>query len=491
MYYIISGHSFKNDVQTMAQVFLQNQRFIQVEKPHEEGYTVESALDCTFCYAKLYQNGLLVSEKSIALEDNGNSLWLEESHEKMVRRKIHETIFFTFVQAFKYVPPWGILTGIRPAKLASEQLARGKESAWVKDYLTKGYFVSDKKAELALKVALSQQRILLPREDAVSLYIGIPFCPTTCVYCSFGGYSLLQYGGYVEDYLEALFKEIDFIKAYVRNYYLETVYIGGGTPTSLNEMQLDALLKKICESFNIGDAREFTLEAGRPDTITLPKLKIMKNHGVTRISINPQTLNDETLVRIGRQHTAYDFFCAYEKAVEGGFDNINTDIILGLPGEGIQEVKVTLEGITRLNPASITAHVLSVKHGSKLKEQLTIQQLNVNESKASMEIEKIQSMVEEYAQRGSLLPYYMYRQKNMLGSLENVGYAKEGFEGIYNIQIMEEKQTIFALGAGAVTKTYEPSTNKIERIFNVKSVRDYILRIDEMINRKEVGLCKP
>ena len=327
------------------------------------------------------------------------------------------------------------------------------------------------------EVAKEERKIVESGKGKIGLYIGIPFCPTRCLYCSFTSYPLKQYAAKADNYIDCLIKEMEDARRYTDGRELESIYIGGGTPTSLNEAQLDRVLCAVEKNF--GMPEEYTVEAGRPDTLTREKLRILKGHNVNRISINPQTLNDKTLELIGREHTAAMFINAFEMAREEGHDHINTDIILGLPGEGEKEVINTMEGLMRLSPESITVHTLAVKRASRLKE--TLDKYSMTDAAA---MERHIAIAREYTREMGMRPYYMYRQKNMVGNFENVGYCKENCQCIYNVQIMEEKQSIIALGAGASTKAVNLDTGRIERIFNVKSVDDYITRIDEMLERK-------
>jgi oxygen-independent coproporphyrinogen-3 oxidase len=296
---------------------------------------------------------------------------------------------------------------------------------------------------------------------------------------------LKQYADRVDRYLDALEKEMQVSAQLIEGRELESIYIGGGTPTSLNEKQLERLMSCVEKYFDRSKLKEYTVEAGRPDTITREKLHIIKKYNADRISINPQTLNDETLRVIGREHNTEMFLNAFKMAREEGHNHINTDIILGLPGEGKEQVIRTMEGLAELSPESITVHTLAVKRASRLKE--TLEMYAMTEFKT---MEEMLAVAAEYTKNMGLFPYYMYRQKNMVGNFENVGYCKPGCQGVYNVQIMEEKQSIFALGAGGSTKIVNPETNHIDRVFNVKSVDDYINRIDEMIERKTNFLNK-
>lgn len=380
--------------------------------------------------------------------------------------------------------PWGNLTGIRPTKLAMGMLAEGKEDAEIVAWLKAAHAVSDEKAQLSLDIARREKAILdrLHYEDGYSLYIGIPFCPTTCLYCSFTSYPIAVWRKRVDEYLQALFQEIDFVAETYKNKILDTVYIGSGTPTTLEAAELDRLLQYVRDKFDFRQVTEFTVEAGRADSITREKLDVLKKHGVTRISVNPQTMKDETLRYIGRQHTVAQVKDAFWLAREAGFDNINMDIILGLPGELESDVQNTIHEICKLNPDSLTVHSLAVKRASKLSQWIEENGIaTLRNTDSTMDI----------AQKGAyaleMKPYYLYRQKNMSGNFENVGYAREGKYGIYNILIMEEKQTIVACGAGSVSKRVYPD-GRIERSENVKDVAQYIERIGEMIERKRVLL---
>ena len=315
-------------------------------------------------------------------------------------------------------------------------------------------------------------------ENGYSLYIGIPFCPTTCLYCSFTSYPIAAWRKRVELYLQALFREIDFVAEACRDRILDTIYIGGGTPTTLEAGELDRLLQHIHDRFDFAQVKEFTVEAGRADSITPEKLDVLKRHGVTRISVNPQTMNDETLKYIGRHHTVAQVKEAFQMARAAGFDNINMDIILGLPGELEADVQHTIDEIKKLGPDSLTVHSLAIKRASKLSQWIEENGIGtLRNTDATMEI----------AQKGAyaldMKPYYLYRQKNMSGNFENVGYAREGKYGIYNILINEEVQTIIALGAGSISKRVYPD-GRIERSENMKDVALYIEKIDEMIERK-------
>lgn len=377
--------------------------------------------------------------------------------------------------------PWGNLTGIRPTKIALGLLEQGKSEEQVCDFLKEEHFVSAEKIALGVDIAKREREILstLHYENGYSLYVGIPFCPTTCLYCSFTSYPICSMKDKVELYINCLIKEMRFTADLYKDKILDTVYIGGGTPTTLQAHQLDRLITALQEIFDFSTVQEFTVEAGRADSITGEKLALLKKKGVTRISVNPQTMNEETLRFIGRKATAAETVEAYKLARSMGFDNINMDIILGLPGETEKDVTETIQKIVALSPDSLTVHSLAIKRASKLRE--FIEQNGIEMLHNGEETMKIAS---EGAKALSMKPYYLYRQKNMTGNLENVGFAREGKYGIYNILIMEEMQTIVALGAGTVTKRVYPE-GRIERCDCVKDVGLYIEKIDEMIERKK------
>lgn len=384
--------------------------------------------------------------------------------------------------------PWEILTGIRPAKIAVKLLREGKSPEAVVEYFVKECGANLSKANLALEVALTEAPIIDKMyPDGVSLYIGIPFCPSRCLYCSFVTNGTERARRLMPEYIEALKKEIRYVSEIVKlnGDRIETVYIGGGTPTTLTPELLEDMLRCLYEYNDLSCVKEFTVEAGRPDTITEEKLRILKNYGVGRISINPQTMNDETLKVIGRKHSVTDIIEAFYLARRCGFDDINMDLIAGLPGEDFEMFRHSLEEVEKLSPEDTTVHTLSIKRSSILNEYRDSYRMTEGE-----EVSRMVDHAREYMKSLGKIPYYMYRQKNQLGNLENVAYCKKGHESLYNIYIMEELQTIISMGAGGVTKTVDRETDRIERIFNVKEAKDYIERLDEMLERKSVLIRK-
>ena len=378
--------------------------------------------------------------------------------------------------------PWGSLTGIRPTKIALTRLEEGWKPEEIRDYMKKTYMASDEKIDLCIEIAAREKELLAPvdYERGYSLYVGIPFCPTTCLYCSFTSYPIGKWKGRTGLYLGALFQELEYTARKMAGRPLDTIYFGGGTPTSLEAEDLEAILCKVESLFDTKNVLEFTVEAGRPDSITREKLQVLRNHGITRISINPQTMNQKTLDLIGRRHTVEQVKDTFHMARELGFDNINMDLIMGLPQEGISEVAYTLGEIRELRPDSLTVHSLAIKRAARLNM--------FKEDYSNLTIRNTPEMIEMSmgcAREMGMEPYYLYRQKNMAGNFENVGYALPGKACLYNILIMEEMQTIAACGAGTTTKVVFPAQNRRERCENVKEVEQYIERIDEMIGRKE------
>lgn len=410
----------------------------------------------------------------------------EQTEDRKIRKnKLKQVLYKLLSQLTGQTLPWGNLTGIRPTKIAMGLIESGMSNAQAAEYMRNTYFTSKEKTALAITIANRERELLkdIDYEKGYSLYVGIPFCPSICLYCSFSSSPLQRWKDQVDAYLDALLKELDFISEAMKDRTLDTIYIGGGTPTTLEPEQLERLLGHINARFQVYQVKEYTVEAGRPDSITREKLQAIRKFPVTRISVNPQTMNQATLELIGRRHTVEDTRHAFALARECGFDNINMDIIVGLPGEQKEDVQHTLEEIKKLDPDSLTVHSLAVKRAARLnmfKEQYEEMEFINNQ--------EIMDMAMKYAYQCQMGPYYLYRQKNMCGNLENIGYAKVDKAGIYNILIMEEKQSILAAGAGASTKFVFQNGERIERAENVKDVANYISRIDEMIERKRIGI---
>lgn len=421
------------------------------------------------------------------IDDNGEVLRTDLITEE-TRKDIKRQVYIVMTEYTGYHSPWGCMTGIRPVKTVNQLKFKGLSNEEVLEHLLDFYKIREDKAKLAIETATTQAEanILTGNiSSRIGFYAGVPFCPTRCLYCSFTSNPIEKYYKSVDKYIDLIGLEIeataDLIKEH--NLSIESLYIGGGTPTSLNEAQLQRYLNHLVDNLDLSCLEEFCLEAGRPDSITEEKLRISVAAGVNRISINPQSMNDITLKAIGRCHTREQTVKAFYQAREAGFKNINMDIIAGLPGEDESMFEYTLEQINKLQPDSLTVHTLSIKRAAMLRfDTDALDKLSFSTTS------KMVDMARAYASSSGLRPYYMYRQKNMLGNLENVAYCRKGCESPYNIHIMEEDQTILAVGAGAVTKVVF-NDNRIERAFNVKSVEEYLRRMPEMIERKRLLLA--
>lgn len=438
-------------------------------------------------------------EICLAVERDGTEIFRQQvavEYEKdrpETKNVLKRLVYGALCQVTGRTLPWGDLTGIRPTKIPMKLLEEGWKNTEIARYMRETYGVSNEKTALAITIANREKALLqdLDYENGYSLYVGIPFCPSICLYCSFGSHPLERWTKRVDEYLDTLCKELTFIREQMGARKLTTVYIGGGTPTTLEPEQLRRLLSHIQETFDFTWVKEYTVEAGRPDSITREKLQVMKEFPVTRISVNPQTMNQKTLDVIGRKHTVEDTVNIFHMARELEFDNINMDLIIGLPKETTKDFADTLEQIKKLDPDSVTVHSLVIKRASRLRTVLEeTGDLYEEEKKRFLQMEKMLEMAQSFAQKEGYAPYYMYRQKNSAGHYgstgqENIGYAREGKECLYNILIMEEMQTIAAVGAGASTKIYHPDKKIVSRVENVKSITDYIDRIEEMIDRKK------
>ena len=406
---------------------------------------------------------------------------MDTNKEKTLERSLAALLFDCYCEITNYTPEWGILTGIRPAKLY-RRFVDSLGSVDAERFFNTEFRVGKQKLDLLKETAVSEDEIISKSgKRSVSVYISIPFCPTRCSYCSFVSHSIERATDSIPKYLDYLCKEIEYTAAIIKklNLNIMTVYVGGGTPTTLSAQQLTLLLNQIHKSFG-NSFVELTVEAGRPDTITKEKLIALKNGGVDRISINPQTMNDDVLVNIGRRHTTKQTIDAFYLARTLEFNNINMDLICGLPGDTYSSFVNTIEQVICLSPESVTVHSLSLKRSSRLGTEADFSYL-----KDGIEAGKMVDYAEKRLKEKGILPYYMYRQSKTIGNLENVGYAKKGFEGIYNVYIMDETHTILACGASAVTKLKSNSDGQIERIYNYKYPYEYISDFNEILRRKE------
>lgn len=470
----LNDMTFRYDVFQMFSIFYKSENIKFVEAAEEP---TSSNFDESFVVS--------IDDKGIQIIDAGYKSYFEFDNNFVKKENVKREIFKFLSSKTRKEMPWGILIGIRPSKIALSLLNEGKSDEEIIHIYSKGYFAREDKARLCIDVAKLEEGIVNKDKNTVSIYIGMPFCPTRCIYCSFASNPISSCSKLVEPYLSALTKEIVTMGNYIREKELkiQCIYFGGGTPTSVDNLQFENIMKEIHNNLcSINEVEEFTVECGRPDSITSEKLFTMKKFGVHRISINPQTMNDDTLKRIGRNHSSKDVIDKFNLARSCGFDNINMDLIVGLQGEGLEQILNTCNKIYELNPESITVHGMSIKRSSRLHENI-VNKIKFEE-KSQNELNSMYEATVNLAVRLHMSPYYMYRQKNMVGNMENVGYTKQHKESIYNIQMMEEKQTIIALGADAVSKVVFLNENRIERFGNTKDVREYISRIDEMIHNK-------
>lgn len=479
----IEGHRYEHDLFELIRTFFKGEEINFIDKLEvdtNKGYLIVSKLvkykESKTSITSLYYDNNLIEETIEDIESIKISAYNKKQIEKLAIKK---SVYNCLSKSLDIYLPWGILTGIRPVKVVHNLLDINFSNGEVLKILENEYKFFNSKASLILDIALFQRKHIYPTdENKFSLYINIPFCPSKCSYCSFSSFEISKHKKIVEEYIDTLIFEIKASKDVFKGKKLNTIYIGGGTPTSLETYQLEKIIKEVKNIFP-NKVKEFTVEAGRPDTIDREKLKMLRNYGVNRISINPQTFNPKTLKRIGRNHNIESIKESYNLAKSLDFDIINMDIILGLPGENLEDLKKTLKEIKLLDPDNLTVHTLSLKRGSKLYDK------SIDDLKKEDIVESMLQVTAEYAKKEALKAYYMYRQKRILGNLENVGYAKASKECIYNISMMEEKETIIGFGLGAVTKVYYPREDKIKRIANFKSLHDYINRISEIIEKKK------
>lgn len=475
----INQESFAYDIHSLIKAFYPEE---EVNVREKTAFTEDVPLQMAAVIGEeeiefaVYENEALQKKSRVCVEN---------PERKLVKNQLKQLIYGVLSDFTGRKLPWGTLTGIRPVKIPMAMLEQGRSNVEIADYMRGTYLCSNEKTALAVSIANREREVLkgLDYQEGYSLYVGIPFCPSICLYCSFSSSPLNRWEKQVDAYLEALFSELRFLGKAYKGRKLNTIYVGGGTPTTLTAEQLHRLMGVLEEAFDYGHLRELTVEAGRPDSVTPKKFRVLKEHGATRVSVNPQTMNQATLDLIGRRHTVEQTKEAFYMARESGFDNINMDLIVGLPREELPQVKHTLEELRVLGPDSITVHSLAVKRAARLKLfQEEYREMGLKNSQEIMDL-AYRSCVEQ-----ELYPYYLYRQKNMAGNFENVGYAKVDKAGIYNILIMEEKQTILAAGAGGASK-FVFGADHIERVENVKDVAQYMGRIEEMIERKRSFLA--
>lgn len=482
---LLIGHEIKYELVELIRVFFPGEEVLYISRLDE--YTGEGTLIINSLYeedgklytiTKIYIDNILINqatENISTLEVYGDSI------DKYIRIGIKKSLYNTLISLGESKIPWGVLTGIRPVKIVHDLLDKDINENEIIRVLAEEYKLSFDKAKLILDIGRRQRDYIYPlNKDRYSLYVSIPFCPTRCLYCSFPALPIGRYENHIKEYTLKVIYEIEQISEMMKGKKINTVYIGGGTPTAIPLMELEKIIQAIYYRFGEKNIKEFTVEAGRPDTITKEYLTMLYKNEVGRISINPQTMNDDTLKLIGRQHKSKDIIETFNLAKEIGFDIINMDLIVGLPGEEIKHIKKTLEEIQKLDPENLTIHTLSVKRGSKFKatiDQYSLQSQNI--------LSAMLNETREYTKDMGLEPYYLYRQKQILGNFENIGYCKAKMECIYNIAMMEEKETIMAAGMGSVSKIFFPEENRIERVPNFKDLKEYLERSSELIERKK------
>ncbi len=478
---LIGNYSSKYEIEAVCKLFFHTARFRfsnDINDAQGDNYILASTVvdNAVVVIAEICLNGDTPEKqiKTMSVMTKKDDIELE----------LCRSIYHILCKKTGISPPWGLLTGIRPVKKVNELIQQGLSKDEIKKNLTERFELSPEKFNLAYETAVNQLPILDSiNKRAVSLYVSIPFCPTRCSYCSFVSHSMDSAIKLMPEYISSLCRELEIIGDIVRDTETEidTIYFGGGTPTSISAQDIEKIMRTVADNFELDRIREYSFEAGRPDTITEEKLRVIKEYGADRISVNSQTLNDDVLRVIGRRHSGDDAIKAFELARKVGFDNINTDLIAGLPTESADSFRNTLDRITELSPESITVHTLTVKRSADLFESGCENMTNPATEMVDYSIEKLMSC--------GYMPYYMYRQKNTVDNLENVGYAKKGFESQYNIFIMDETQTILGTGCAASTKLVYPD-GKISRIHNYKFPYEYIRRFDELMQKKqEVSEC--
>lgn len=477
---VIKGHSFLYETENLLRVFFPTEKIESTEERTDEERYIITSLTLSENGADIEITVNLGEEKTEKLSVSLSEKDEKESDDTFFERSLEVFLYGILIKETGYTPPWGILTGVRPAKLMSNLLSDMNEEE-AKNYFKNTLCVSEEKTNLAYTVSQMEEPVINKSKDkSFSLYVSIPFCPTRCSYCSFVSHSNESAKKLMPQYTELLVKEIEETAEITKKLglTLETVYIGGGTPTALDEENLKRVTDALSANFPMERVREYTIEAGRPDSITREKLRIIKNAGATRISINPQTFNDDVLVEIGRKHTAKETEDAMLLAREEGFENINMDLIAGLPSDTLESFENSLQRVLSFEAENITVHTLALKRSSTLVTE------DKRKGSADLATEMLSYTYKTLTEKG-YKPYYMYRQSKCLGNLENVGWAKKGYECEYNVYMMEETHTVLAVGAGAVIKLRNPKTKEIERIFNYKYPYEYISGFSEILSRKK------
>ena len=478
---VIINHKFHYEIEKLLRVFFPSAKITVTDSRNDEESFVITELKKSEAEAEIKITASLFGNETVRSEVfSAKDKDFGEADDSYYERKMAIMLFEMLKEITGYIPPWGILTGVRPAKLMSK-LSKDYGEETAADYFVNELKCSKEKTALALAVAKKEEPITnSSKPESFSLYVSIPFCPSRCSYCSFVSHSNEHAKKLIPKYVELLCSEIEETAKIAKetNLKLESIYIGGGTPTALEAEDIRKITDAISRSFDIPEGTEYTIEAGRPDSVTDAKLDVIIQSGANRISINPQTFNDSVLNEIGRRHTGQMTEDAMLMARRHGFDNINMDLIAGLPTDTLESFKYSLNKTLSFSPENITVHTLALKRSSTL----------VTEKLEKGDVEQVGAMLDfafETLTGNGYEPYYMYRQSNCLGNLENVGWAKKDLECKYNVYMMEECHTVLAVGAGGVTKLRSPFSNEIERIFNYKYPYEYIDKFDEILNRKK------
>ena len=480
LYFI--GHDYKYAAEQMLLTLFPDRRPEYPETPATEG---EDALTLSLKRGAVWVTAsarLVLGGQVYAASRRCQSAQLtgELETDRACQRILKLAFYEVGTRALGVQPPWGALTGVRPVKIPTKAMLGGASERQAQKLLRQDYFVTEDRARLAMDCARASLRVDRSlREDEVSLYAGIPFCPTRCAYCSFICADVGRSLKMVEPYVESLLQEVEQAGLGLKaaGKHIRSLYVGGGTPTTLSADQLDRLLTAMEQHLPLSRCTEYTVEAGRPDTITREKLQVLHKHGIGRISINPQTLEDHVLEAIGRQHSAGEIAAANALAREIGFDCINMDLIAGLPRDSFEGFCRSLEGVLAMAPENITVHTLALKKGSRLMEEK-------GAIPSGEEVARMLDFSNETLRAAGYVPYYLYRQKYMSGSLENVGWALPGKENVYNICMMEELHSVLSLGAGGVTKLVDRATGAIRRISNPKFPYEYMEQLPHILEQK-------
>lgn len=480
IYISLQGHNYEHDIYELVKVFKDDEIiFLKNQVEEKDSYFIFSYYsNKNLACASYVKDSKIVLEKTAKLEDFKGLEKLTNKEVKLIKLSVYKLL----KELTGKKMPWGSLTGIRPVKLVHSMAMTGLDQENIYSLLIELFSLARENAEKIIGIAKEQKRIIEKIDPkGYSIYVNIPFCPSKCSYCSFPTVIAKKYKDIVPLYVDRLIEEIKHTKKIIKDLKPTSIYIGGGTPSAIDTGQLKRIIKSLKEEFDLSENIEFTVECGRPDTINEELILMLKEENINRISINPQTMNPKTLERIGRNHTSDQVLEVYKMAKKHGVKIINMDLIIGLPGEGLEDVRYTLKKIKELNPENLTVHTLALKKGSKL----------TREGKKETERQEYVEMLKEsmdFAKENSYKPYYLYRQKHMMSNLENIGYMRDKTTCIYNIISMEEVQTVIAFGMGAVSKFFYKKENRLERLANFKSLEEYLNRFEEVLERKEKQL---